>query len=528
MKSLYTNAVIYSPDRLRGDCLAVDNGRITEIGPKSRLIGLKKHGYKVINLKGKTILPGFIDSHLHLLGTGYQLMEIDLDYIYSVDEVLAKIEKAAKKLFAGQWLLGRGWNKNLWGDDFPTKEMLDKVAPNNPVRLFAKDGHTLWVNSAALKACGIDDTTANPTGGEIMHHSDGSLYGIILENAVYMVTEKMPARTADYKMKAVKKASAYLNKLGITGVTDCDWYGKRLSLFKDARQKGDLNLRVFMMLSPDDINNAVKLGLTTGFGDDFLTAGALKLFMDGSLGSQTAWMHEAYENNNVNYGVPTLSEDELEMYFEKTHLNGISMAVHAIGDRANTELLDFFGKKYAVSRKLGLKHRIEHVQIIRREDIPKLKKYNVAASVQPIHVVSDRDMADRYWGKRARWAYPFATMLKRGAKVAFGSDCPIEDPNPMRGIYAAVARKRHGDDRGPWYAQECVTLKDAIRAYTETAADICTWSGRRGVLAAGYDADFVILSDDIYKVKTDDIPDIKVLATAVNGEIVYQDKAFKL
>jgi predicted amidohydrolase YtcJ len=528
MKRLYTNAVIYSPERLRGDCLAVDGGRIIDVGLKNRLISLNRHGFKTVNLKGKTVLPGFIDSHLHLLSTGFDLLNVNLSGINSLDKALAKIENAAKKLSEGQWLIGRGWDKNLWGNEFPDKASLDTVCPNNPVRLFSKDGHAVWVNSYTLQLCDVDESTPDPDGGRILRMADGSPSGILFESAIDIVTRKIPDTTTDYKLKAVRKAVKYFNSLGITGVADCDWDANRLRLFNNAREKGFFSLRTFMMLSPDDIDSAAQLGLNTGYGDNFITIGALKLYMDGALGSQTAWMHEPYEDNPNNFGVPTMNEDDLEMYFEKTHLKGISLAVHAIGDKANTMLLDFFGKKYAVSKKLGLKHRIEHAQIVRNEDIPKFKKYDIAASVQPVHAISDRDMAERYWGNRSRWAYPFATMIKRGTRIAFGSDCPIEDPNPLLGIYGAIARKRPGDKRDSWYGQECISVKDSVKAYTEGAAEICSWQGRRGRIVPGADADFVVLSDDPFKVKTDRIPDIKVLATIVDGEIVYQDKALKL
>ena len=528
MKNLFTNATIYSPDKARGDCMAVDNGRIIEIGPKSKLLHLKKHGFKAINLKGKTVLPGFIDSHLHLLTSGFNLFNIDLEGVDSLDKAVAKIAKAVKKVSPGQWILGRGWNKNIWGDRLPNKNILDKICPDNPIRLFSKDGHTLWVNSMALQICGISSSISDTDSGSIQRDANGEPTGILFENAVNLITDKIPEASANFKLKAIKKASDYFNRLGITGVGDCDWDAHRLSLFSTAREKGDLNLRVYMMLAPDDINSAAQLGLKTGFGGDYLTIGSLKLYADGALGSQTAYMHQPYENQPNNIGIPTITDDELEMYFEKTHLNGISLAIHAIGDRANTEILAFFGKKYAVSKKLGLRHRIEHAQLLRKQDITKFKKYNVAAAVQPIHVISDRDMSEKNWGKRSKFAYPFRSLIDSGARIGFGSDCPIEDPNPFIGIYSAVARKRPGDSRDSWHGEQNLTVKEAVRAYTIGSADICGWNGQLGVLAPGAKADFVVISDDIFKIAIDKIPQLQILATVVDGRIVYQDKAFKL
>ena len=261
MKKLFTNAVIYSPAKLRADCIAVDNGRIMEIGPKSKLINLRRHGFKAVDLKGKTVLPGFIDSHLHFLGTGYHLMNIDLDNINSLDKALIKIKSAARKAAPGQWLLGRGWNKNNWGNILPDKSSLDAVCPNNPIRLFSKDGHTLWVNSLALKVCEIGFSTPDPDGGSIQRDIKGDPTGILFENACDLITDRIPEASTAFKMKALKKAVKMLNRYGITGVGDCDWDIDRLSLFNLAREKGILNLRVFMMLSPNDIDSAAQLGL---------------------------------------------------------------------------------------------------------------------------------------------------------------------------------------------------------------------------------------------------------------------------
>jgi len=528
MKALFTDEVIYSPTKLRGDTIAVDGGRIIEIGTKAKLAGLTRRGYKKISLKGRTVVPGFIDSHLHLLSVGYDLFAVNLAGITTLEKALAKIAAAAKKLPAGQWLIGRGWDKNLWGDDFPDKTMLDKVCPNNPARLFSKDGHCLWVNSKALSYCGIDGTTPDPDGGAIQRSVDGNPTGILFENAADLVTKKLPDISTEFKLKALKKSISYLNSLGITGVGDCDWYSNRLGLFQAAADKGFLNLRIFMMLSPKDIDSAGQLGIRTGFGNEFVTIGALKLFMDGSLGSQTAWMHQPYEGHPDNVGIPTLSDDQLEMYFEKTHLKGISLAVHAIGDRANTALLDFFTKKYAVSRKLGLNHRIEHAQLLTRADIGKFKKANVAASVQPVHIIADIDMADKYWGKRAKYAYPFASLLKTGATLGFGSDAPVEDPNPLHGLYAATTRKRPNETRDSWYDEQCISLEQAMDAYTKGAAKISSWEGQTGEIKVGSKADFVILSENLFKAGLEQLPKIKTLATVVDGDFVYRDKAFKI
>jgi hypothetical protein len=528
MKTLFVNAAIYAPERLRADSLAVFDGRILEIGSRSKLIGLKRRGFKVVDLKKKTIIPGFVDAHLHLLGTGHNLQEVDLHDITSFNKAITIITVAARKLPAGRWLLGRGWNKNHWGGNFPDKTVLDKICPNNPVHFYSKDGHALWVNSAALKYAGIDRNTPDPAGGQIKRFSDGTPSGLLIENACYLITDKIPLPTAEQRLDALKRAVKKLNSFGITGVGDADWKPDRFGLFKKAQDADILSLRVYLMLSPGDLDSAAALGLKAGFGDRFISLGALKLYADGSLGSQTARMHSPYEGNPGNCGISTLTADQLEMYYEKTHMKGIPLAIHAIGDRANSEVLDFFGKKHSISKKLGLKHRIEHAQLLRKEDIGKFKKYDIAASVQPIHLIADRDMAEKYWGERSKYAYPFNALLKTGARLGFGSDSPIESPDPLLGIYAAVARKDPAEKRPSWYPEQCVTREQAINAYTVGAAEICGWRGQCGQIAEGKLADFVVLSDDIINADIEIIPNIKVLATIVDGRIVYQDGSFKL
>jgi len=528
MRTLFVNGVFYSPEKLKADCLAVYRGQIVDIGTRTQLINLRRRGYKVVDLKKRTVLPGFIDSHVHLLSTGYSLLRLDLSSINSLEKAVIIIEKAAKKLSSGQWLIGSGWDKNLWGIQFPDKTILDKICPDNPVKLSSKDGHAVWVNSAALQLCGIDANTSDSEGGAIKKYPDGSPTGILLENAIGLISEKIPQPTNDFKIKALKKAIKKFNQYGITGVGDCDGYSNRLDIFQTAQEKGLLNLRVFMMLSSDDLDSAVGLGVRTGFGDGLINIGALKLYMDGSLGSQTALMHSSYENQPDNFGIRTLSNDELEMYFEKAHIKNIALAVHAIGDKANSELLKFFGKKYAVSQKLGLLHRIEHAQHLRKEDIPKFRKYNVAAAIQPIHLTADRDMAEKHLGERAKLAYPFNSLLKGKAKVGFGSDSPIENPNPFIGIYAAVTRKNPADNEPGWNLNEAVSLKQAIEAYTAGSAQLCKWQNKCGALTIGAKADFTVISDDIFKIGPEKIPNMQVLATVFNGQIVYTHRNFKL
>jgi len=528
MKKLFINAVIYGPDRLKADSIAVFDGLIFDIGPAVKLINLKRRGFEVIDLKGNVIVPGFIDCHLHLLGLGLSLQRVDLSAANTLNKAITLISVAARKTPPGRWLIGRGWDKNSWGVAFPDKTILDKICPDNPVFLYSKDGHAVWVNSAALKAAGVDYSTADPPGGLIKRFSNGEPTGIVFENAIQIFEKALPPPTEAQKLDAVKRAGRKLNSLGITGAADCDWDAGRFRLFGKSAAAGNLKLRVFVMLSPDDIDSAGRIGLESGSGHGNLTVGCLKLYYDGSLGSQTALMFEPYNDSQDNCGVAAMTADQLEMFYERTHLKGISLAIHAIGDRANAEVLDFFARKQAISRKLGLRHRIEHAQILRKADIARFKKLDIGASVQPIHIAADRDVADKYWGLRARNAYPLGALLKSGVQVGFGSDSPVENADPRLGIYAAVARKKHGDNRDSWFPEHSISIAQAIRCYTEGAAALCRWENKAGVLKVGAAADFTVLSDDLLRLPVDKIPDIEILATIFNGTVAYSNGTLKL
>ena len=500
--------------------IAVEDGEIIDTGSNVKIKPLGRRGFEVYDLKKRCVIPGIIDSHLHLLVLGNLFRRVDLDGVDSLDGVANILKKAVSKLKTGQWLQGRGWNKNLWGDDFPDKYLLDAIT-KNPVALYSKDGHLLWVNSATLKYCGIDGNTSDPPGGVIHRDADGNPTGILKENAVDLVSNKIPPQSYDEKKEAIIAAQKHLLKLGIVAVGDCDTQTSQISKFNELQVTGGLQMRIFKMIHPDDLGIAGKLKLKTGMGSRRFRVGCLKLFADGALGSQTAYMFKPFNNSKGNSGVETLTEKEIEKYVSTAVRAGISVAVHAIGDKANYQVLKVLGKYAAAFSERGLRPRIEHAQILRRKEIPSLKKCGVIASVQPIHVTSDRDISDRYLGERARYAYPFRSLLRSGVELAFGSDAPIETANPMAGIHAAVTRKRPNETRGAWYPGEKITVRQALRAYTVGAARACCYNDLIGSITIGKRADFAVLSDDIFNTRVDDIRLIEVLATVVDGKVAF-------
>lgn len=523
-KTVFINGKFYTPKKKNHiEALAVENGVITETGNNVNLKPLAKRGYKVIDLKKRCVVPGMIDSHLHMLGLGNLFGRVNLDGIDSLDGVRKILKKAAVKLKKNQWLRGRGWDKNLWGEDFPDKTILDDIT-DTPIALNSKDGHLIWVNSAALKICGITKRTVDPSGGMILRDSSGEPTGILQENAVNLVTDKIPFQSYYEKMEAIKAAQKHLLKFGITGVGDCDTRPTLISKYKELEKNGKLHLRVFKMIDPDDLEFANKYNLRTGKGTEHFRIGCLKLFADGALGSQTAYMFKPFIRSKGNVGIETLTPAQLDDFVSRAEKIGISVATHAIGDKASFQVLQAYSKLASRYAENGLKLRIEHAQILRKKDIPLFVKYGVIASMQPIHATSDRDISDRYLGARARYAYPFKTLLQSGATLAFGSDAPIETADPFAGIHAAVTRKRAGESRKAWNPEEKITVRQALRAYTQGAAIACCFDDITGEIAVGKRADFVVVSDDIFKIGSDKIHQIKALATVIDGKVVYGRK----
>jgi len=525
-KFIFVNGDIYlpSPRAKRAQALVVEDGVITDIGANVDIRHLWRRGYRKYDLKKMFVLPAFTDAHLHLMAVGISSKKLDLDGLDSLDKIISKIRKAAAGLKPGQWLLGRGWNKNLWGDDFPDKNILDKIT-DHPVALDSKDWHLLWVNSATLKYCHIDRNTPDPHGGVIEKDDKGEPTGILKEKASRLVYDLIPPLTLEQKTESILAAQRKLLGLGVVGVGDFDTWAELNTNVRELENNNRLKLRICKMIYPDNLDDAIRARLTTGNGSGHFRSGYLKLFSDGALGSQTALMFKPYKGSRDNYGVETLTQNELENFIKKAVKAGISVAIHAIGDRANSQTLGAFGNHLESFSKAGLTPRIEHVQILRKGEIKLFGKWGITASVQPIHATSDRDVADRYWGSRARYAYAFRSLLESGAMLAFGSDAPIESPDPIAGIHAAVTRKR-SYDRTAWYPGEKISVSKAIEAYTVNSAKACCLDDISGDLKIGKRADFVILSDDIVSMKPSDIYSARTVATVVDGEFVYGKRDF--
>jgi len=509
------------------DSLVVSEGKVVYLGESKGVLRLANMKTEEINLEGKTVIPAFTDCHLHFLSWALSLKRVNLDGISDFKEVLREIKEAGEKLTPRVWLLGRGWNKNLWRDiDLPNKAHLDTILPENPILLHSKDGHTIWANSLALEAAKIDHNTPDPEGGVIVRDPQGEPTGILHENACLLLDPHVKKPTRNVLRKALLEAIKHAHRRGVVGIHDCEEREVALSLWQELLSEGKLDLRVYKMIPQEHLEHASSLGLSTGYGDEFLRIGPVKIYADGALGSQTALMFEAYEGRPDDFGVEVTSRKELESLVETPVKSNLSVTVHAIGDKANYNVISVFEKYKGEFARRKLRPRIEHAQLLRRQDIPRFAKSNIIASVQPSHLVADRDTAERYWGSRCKTIYPFKSLLKSGALLCFGSDAPIEALNPLEGIYAAVNRKKPGDPRGPWYPRERLKVSEAIAGFTTWAAQATGEDGIRGSLAVGEFADMVVLSDDIFQIPPEDIHKVRVLATFLAGRMVYRDKSW--
>jgi predicted amidohydrolase YtcJ len=533
--TIIENARIYTMDRdMPGaEALAWRDGRVLAVGDGQsvrqavRTVGTvgTAGAARRVDLGGRAVIPGLVDAHIHFLSYSRSLTRIQLDGIKSKEEAVAMVAARAREVGPGRWILGGGWNNNLWSPpEFPTRHDLDLAAPHNPVLLDRKDGHSCWVNSAVLHLAGISRDTPDPPGAAIGRDEAGEPDGMLYESAVQLARGAVQEPRQD-DAAVMRRGMTLLAGMGLTGIHDCEG-PEAFRVFQDLSATGELGQRVVMLLPYRGLDDAIKLGLRTGFGSDRLAIGPVKIFSDGSLGSRTAEMLEPYEGYPGYTGIGTIPQDELEEAIARASEAGIPSAVHAIGDAANRRVLDAFQKARGreKARAAGpLAHRIEHAQLLHPDDIPRFAALGVAASMQPLHATSDMSAADRLWGERSRYSYAWRSLLDAGALVAFGSDAPVETPDPFAGIHAAVTRQDADDlPKSGWYPEERITVEEAVRAYTEGAARSAPYlPGVTGALTPGSAADLLVLDRDIFKIEPSEIKAARPVATLVAGEAVY-------
>ena len=525
----------------RAQAMAIDttSGRILAVGDNDEVKRAGDRYAEMVDLYGKTVLPGFIDAHIHLVDAAYRAHYIDATGCATEEAVADLVGQRAGQTPAGQWILGGQWDKNMWPDQrFPTKASLDAATSQHPVALWSKDGHLLWVNSLALHRAGITAETPEPSNGAILRDGTGNPIGILEEeSATGLVYRVIDRRDHVLTRVLTERILNELQRSGITTIHDIE--GKdSLLLFQQLHDEGTLGVRVQMILPRHVLPEMRTLGLQTGFGDDMLRLGGIKIFADGTLGSQTAAMLESFENNPGNRGILTIPEQQMKETVRAAAEMGISIAIHAIGDRAarvaldaieqaqqhltDTSALGTINRPQRVGEHRRLRYRLEHVQLIAPEDLERMRRMGVIASVQPFHAVADRDIAERYWGKRHRRAYAYRTMQQMGIPLALGSDAPVEIFDPLRILHAATTRNDTATpQRPPWLPDQALPVAQALWGYTLGAAYAGAEEEIKGSLSVGKLGDAVVLHEDILSVQQEKMGENGVQATILGGKVVY-------
>ncbi len=513
------------------DALLISEGKILDWGDPERL----RRDYpraRREHLEKAVILPGLTDAHLHLRHYALSLQKVACE-TPTLAACLERIRQRAARTPPGTWILGHGWNQNLWPDlpagGWPDADMLEAAAGGRPAYLTAKSLHAGWANRAALRAAGITASTPEPQGGRIGRDSRGQPDGILFEAAMGLMEAALPAPTSEDIVRAVQEAQTRLWALGLTGLHDFDRRESFIAL-QTLHQRGDLRLRVLKNLPVEMLDEVLAVGLRSGFGDDVLRIGGIKAFADGALGPRTAAMFAPYEGEAENRGLALLDAEEIYEFGRKAVRGGLALTIHAIGDRANHEVLEAYQRLRTLEREAvpplstrgPLRHRIEHVQVLHPADVSRLGELGVVASMQPIHALSDMETADRYWGERARLSYAWRTQVEAGARLAFGSDAPVESPNPFWGLHAALTRRRpDGYPEDGWYPAERLTLWEALHAYTTGPAWAAGMEDRLGQLRPGFLADLIVLEQDPFALPPDALRGLHPRRVMVGGEWVW-------
>lgn len=477
----------------------------------------------VHDLGGRTVLPGLIDAHGHVSSLGRGEEQIELAGSPSLDQALGRIQAFAKANPDAPWLLGRGWNQELWsGSEFPSRADLDAIVSDRPILLNRIDGHAAWANSVALERAGINRDTEDPDGGRLLRDSTGEPTGILVDAAMSLAEAVIAQPTTADTERHIVTGLKRLASLGITSAHDAGASVQEVGVFRSLAERQQLAVRVYVMLAgAGDVLDAIATPLIDD-ADGMLSIRSVKLYADGALGSRGAALIDDYSDEPGHKGLLFVDVHALTAMVTKSNQAGFQANVHAIGDLANQVVLDAF-ERSAAATNTQLRNRIEHAQVLTLADIERMKALDIIASMQPTHATSDKNMAEtRLGAERMAGAYAWQRMLKLGIVVAAGSDFPVEPANPMFGLHAAVTRKdRNGKPVDGWYAPEAMTREQALRAFTMDAAYAAHQEDQLGQLAPGYLADFIVIDNDFFTMPADDIWKIKVEATWVNGRQVY-------
>jgi len=526
---IVTNARIYTVDQNRPivDAMAIRGGRVVATGPALLIGAMKGAATQLIDLQGKTVIPGMIDAHVHLLGLGEGLRTVDLRGTTSYDEVIARVAARAREVPPGTWILGRAWDQNDWADTrFPTHDKLSAAVPGHPVFLVRVDGHAALGNAAAMKAANVTSASKDPFGGHIERDPRGAPAGVFVDRAMGLVAQVIPPASASELRAATVAATQELNRWGLTSVHDAGVEREVIDVFEEVAKAGQFSVRNYVMIRSDDSTLAhyFRRGPQSGLYDGRLWIRSIKISADGALGSRGAALLEPYSDDPKNSGLALVQPGRVKQVGVQALQHGFQLNVHAIGDRANRVVLDEFEAALKASPSSDHRFRVEHAQILHPEDIPRFARLGVIPSMQASHQTSDMYWAGNRLGQqRLLGAYAWRSLLNSGVIIPNGSDLPVEKTNPLISFHASIARQDDNNwPAGGWFPEQRMTREEALKSMTIWAA----WAGfmekEVGSLEAGKYADFVVLDQDIMRVPAELVLQTRVLSTWLGGAPVYR------
>lgn len=510
----------------KAEAIAIDDGSIVAVGTTAEVRKLTDAKTNAVDLKGAFVVPGFIDNHVHFVNGGLALAQVDLRDAATRAEFTKRIAQAAAKTPKGQWIKDGNWDHELWGGgELPTRDWIDKDTPTTPVFVSRLDGHMALANSLVLKLAGIDEKTPDPEGGTIVRDKSGRPTGVLKDNAMNLVVKVIPPLSDQELAQGLERAMEHAVARGVTQVHDMggieDW--RVIELYRRTRASDKLRMRIYSFAPLADWQKAAEYKKRNGTGDAWLRWGGMKGFVDGSLGSTTAWFHRPYDDAPGTTGLTMVDPEKLRAAIVAANKADLHVTVHAIGDRANDWLLDAFEKVEQAGPNKDWRFRIEHAQHLTPAAIKRFGPLGVVASMQPYHAIDDGRWAEKRIGaERLKGTYAFRSLIDSGAHLTFGSDWPVAPLDPLAGIYAAVTRRTtDGANPNGWQPQEKITVAEALRSYTAENAWAGFQEGKVGVLKQGALADFAVLSKDLFAVQPAEIDKVKVVRTVVGGREVY-------
>ena len=505
----------------RAQAMAVQEDTIMAVGTYEEIEQFIDKTTEIMDAEGRFITPGFIDAHVHFLTGGFRLSSVQLRNARSPDEFIARIRQFAETIAPGTWITGGDWDHTNWGGELPTRHWIDSVTAAHPVWLNRLDGHMALANTAALEAAGITWDVKEIEGGEIVRDAEGKLTGIFKDNAMSLVEQVVPEPSVQLEDRAMEAAMQYVAEQGVTSVHNVSGY---MEVFERFRDGNHLKTRIYAGMPISQWETLAEKVKKEGRGDKWLRIGSLKGFMDGSLGSHTAAFFEPFKNAPQDSGLLVTEPEQMYAWAKAADSAGLHVMIHAIGDRANSLLLDIYEKVTAENGERDRRFRIEHAQHIAPKDIARFAQLKVIASMQPYHTIDDGRWAEEViGGERAKTTYAFRDLLDTGATIAFGSDWFVAPPTPLEGIYAAVTRRTlDGEHPEGWVPAQKITVEEALHAYTKAAAYASFEEDIKGTLEPGKLADFVILDQNLFNIPPETIREVKVVMTVIGGEKVYE------